>query len=173
MKVVVSPTHRPPLPLRKYSWYWFMLEAESTPRSLCGRKDYVNEKFHVGTRIEPPLRVRIQSQDESAAYTAHHPFRCTGHFCCRKVTCSKQKKALLYDTFMIRQCTHQRRVRDRNQSTAAVDPGSHWIVHYKPLLVILEQRFVWQYVRPTSQYQSCTLVTYNNTNMYVEKTRTI
>jgi hypothetical protein len=26
---VVSPTHRPPLPLRRYSWYSFMLEAES------------------------------------------------------------------------------------------------------------------------------------------------
>jgi hypothetical protein len=29
---VVSPTHRPPLPPRKYSWYSFLLEAESTPR---------------------------------------------------------------------------------------------------------------------------------------------
>ena len=29
---VISPTHRPPLPLRKYSWYSFLLEAESTPR---------------------------------------------------------------------------------------------------------------------------------------------
>jgi hypothetical protein len=28
---VVSPTHRPRLPLRKYSWYSFLLEAESTP----------------------------------------------------------------------------------------------------------------------------------------------
>ena len=28
---VVSLTHRPPLPPRKYSWYSFMLEAESTP----------------------------------------------------------------------------------------------------------------------------------------------
>ena len=28
---VVSPTHRPPLPPRKYSWYPFLLEAESTP----------------------------------------------------------------------------------------------------------------------------------------------
>jgi hypothetical protein len=28
---VVSPTHRPPLPLSKYSWYSFLLEAESTP----------------------------------------------------------------------------------------------------------------------------------------------
>ena len=28
---VVTPTHRPPLPPRKCSWYSFMLEAESTP----------------------------------------------------------------------------------------------------------------------------------------------
>jgi len=28
---VVKPTHRPPLPARKYSWYSFPLEVESTP----------------------------------------------------------------------------------------------------------------------------------------------
>jgi len=28
---VVSPTHRPPSPPRKYSWYSFLSEAESTP----------------------------------------------------------------------------------------------------------------------------------------------
>jgi hypothetical protein len=28
---VVSPTHRPRLPPRKYSWYSFLLEAEPTP----------------------------------------------------------------------------------------------------------------------------------------------
>jgi hypothetical protein len=27
----VSPRHRPPLPNRKYSWYSFLLGAESTP----------------------------------------------------------------------------------------------------------------------------------------------
>ena len=42
---VVSLTLRPPLPTRKYSWYSFMLEAESTPGLQCGRKDYVNEKL--------------------------------------------------------------------------------------------------------------------------------
>jgi len=30
---VVSPTHLPSLPPRKYSWYSFLLEAELTPRS--------------------------------------------------------------------------------------------------------------------------------------------
>jgi hypothetical protein len=29
----------------KYSWYSFLLEAESTPGPQCGRKDYVIEKF--------------------------------------------------------------------------------------------------------------------------------
>jgi hypothetical protein len=28
---VVSPTHRPPLPPRKVSWYSFLLESDSTP----------------------------------------------------------------------------------------------------------------------------------------------
>jgi len=28
---VISPTHRPPLPPRKYSWYLFLLEVLSTP----------------------------------------------------------------------------------------------------------------------------------------------
>jgi hypothetical protein len=31
---VVSPTHRPPLPPRKYYWYSFLLEAESTGRIM-------------------------------------------------------------------------------------------------------------------------------------------
>jgi len=42
---VVNPTHRPPLPTRKCSWYSFLLEAESTPGPQFDRKDYVNEKF--------------------------------------------------------------------------------------------------------------------------------
>ena len=42
---VVSPTHRPPLPPRKYCWYSFPLKAESTPGPYCDRKDYVIEKF--------------------------------------------------------------------------------------------------------------------------------
>jgi len=47
MKVVrLSALRTGPLYLpRKYSWYSFLLEAESTPEPECGRKDYVNEKF--------------------------------------------------------------------------------------------------------------------------------
>jgi len=33
----LSPTLQPPLPPRKYSWYPFLLEAESTPGPYCGR----------------------------------------------------------------------------------------------------------------------------------------
>jgi len=40
-----SPAHRPPLPTRKYSWYSFLIEADSTPGPQCGWKDYFNEKF--------------------------------------------------------------------------------------------------------------------------------
>jgi len=42
---VVRPIHRPVFSPRKYSRYSFLLEAEATPGSYCGRKDYVNEKF--------------------------------------------------------------------------------------------------------------------------------
>ena len=31
---VVSLTHRPSLPPRKYTWYSFLLEAESTPGAI-------------------------------------------------------------------------------------------------------------------------------------------
>jgi hypothetical protein len=41
---VVNPTHWPPLSPRKYSWYSFLLEAESTPGPECDQ-DYANEKF--------------------------------------------------------------------------------------------------------------------------------
>ena len=51
---VVSPMHRPPLPSRKYSWYSFLLEAESTPRPQCSWKDYAYEKNPVTpSGIEP------------------------------------------------------------------------------------------------------------------------
>jgi hypothetical protein len=64
-RMLALRTGRLPLPHRKYSWYTFLLEAESTPGPLCGRKDYVNEKFQwhhresnacsaVPQPIEPP-----------------------------------------------------------------------------------------------------------------------
>jgi hypothetical protein len=45
VRKVSTTTHRPPLPPTKYSWYSFLLEAESTPGSYCGRKEYVKENF--------------------------------------------------------------------------------------------------------------------------------
>ena len=50
MKVVrLSALHTGRLypPPRKYSWYTFLLEAESTPGAKCSQKDYVNEKFQL------------------------------------------------------------------------------------------------------------------------------
>jgi hypothetical protein len=41
-------------PPRKYSWYSFLLEAESTPGPQCGQKDYVNEKFQWHHRESNP-----------------------------------------------------------------------------------------------------------------------
>ena len=46
--------HRPPLPSRKYSWYSFLLESESTPGRQCGRKDYVNGKLQRHHRESNP-----------------------------------------------------------------------------------------------------------------------
>jgi len=42
---VVSFKPRPLFIPRKYSWYSFLLEAESTAGPKGDRKDYVNEKF--------------------------------------------------------------------------------------------------------------------------------
>jgi hypothetical protein len=42
---VASHRYRPSLLSRKYSWYLFLVEGESTPRPECGRKVYVNRKF--------------------------------------------------------------------------------------------------------------------------------
>ena len=42
---VVNPTHRPSLSPRKYSWYAFLLEAEPTAGSQCGRKDFCQWKI--------------------------------------------------------------------------------------------------------------------------------
>jgi hypothetical protein len=42
---VVSCTHWLLLPPRKYFWYSFLLEAESTPGPWCVWKDYDNEKL--------------------------------------------------------------------------------------------------------------------------------
>jgi hypothetical protein len=49
-----APTHQPLLLHRKYSWYSFLLEAESTPGPQCGQKVCVNEKFQWHHRQSNP-----------------------------------------------------------------------------------------------------------------------
>jgi hypothetical protein len=55
---------------RNYSWYSFLLEAESTPGPECGRKGYINDKFNytignrsrdlpVGSAVPQPLRHHV------------------------------------------------------------------------------------------------------------------
>ena len=44
---VVNPTHRAPVPPRKYSWYSFLLEAESSAGPQCSRKDCISKKIPV------------------------------------------------------------------------------------------------------------------------------
>jgi len=41
----LSALHTDCLYTQKYTWYSFLLEAESTPGPQCSRKDYVKEKF--------------------------------------------------------------------------------------------------------------------------------
>jgi hypothetical protein len=57
MKVLrFSVLHTDNLYLKKYFWYSFVLEVESTTGPYYGRKDYVNEKFqsHIWESIPRP-----------------------------------------------------------------------------------------------------------------------
>ena len=59
---VVSLTHRPPLPPRKYSWYSFLLEAESTPGTQCDRKDFMSMKNPLTPAGIEPATFRFVAQ---------------------------------------------------------------------------------------------------------------
>jgi hypothetical protein len=48
---IVSPTHRPPLPPRKYSWYSFLLEAESIKK--LAEVKYLRTDFSLLTTSRP------------------------------------------------------------------------------------------------------------------------
>ena len=57
---VVSPTHRPPLPSRKYFWHSFLSVAGSPPGPQIGRKEYVNEKYRRHHRESRPPPFGLQ-----------------------------------------------------------------------------------------------------------------
>jgi len=62
---VVSPTHRPPLPPppRKYSWYSFVLAAESTTGPQCGRiMSMKNSSDTIGNRTHDLLACNVVLQ---------------------------------------------------------------------------------------------------------------
>ena len=49
--MVVSPTHRPPLPQRRYPWCSFLLKLESIPGPQCGKiKSLKNPNDPIGNR---------------------------------------------------------------------------------------------------------------------------
>jgi hypothetical protein len=64
---VVSPTHRPTLPHRKYFWYSFLLQTESIPGPQCGRDSSVDiatccrldgpgDRIPMGARFSAPVQ---------------------------------------------------------------------------------------------------------------------
>ena len=67
---------RPPLPRRKYSWYSFLLETESTPGTWCGRKDYVNKKFQQVIKVKVKVKCTlVQALRLCTGRTAHRGSR--------------------------------------------------------------------------------------------------
>ena len=58
---VVSLTHRPPLP-PGYSWYSFLLEAESTPGPQCDRKNSMSMKNPMTLAGIEPATFRFVAQ---------------------------------------------------------------------------------------------------------------
>jgi hypothetical protein len=72
---VVIPTYRPSLPPTKYSWYSFLLEAESTPGTQCGRKDYVILRIHYCINLLKTRRNLLYIRNQSVPRSKHFPPR--------------------------------------------------------------------------------------------------
>jgi hypothetical protein len=66
---VVNPMYQPPLPNRKYSWYSFLLEAESIPGPKCGWKNYVKEKFQWHHQESKPWPFGLQCSASTSTTT--------------------------------------------------------------------------------------------------------
>ena len=67
---VVSITHRPLFTPRKYSWYSFLLEAESTPGPHCDQKDFISMKNSLIPAGIKPATFRFVAQHLNHCATA-------------------------------------------------------------------------------------------------------
>jgi hypothetical protein len=59
---VINPTQRPPLPLRKYSWYSFLLEAELNPGTRDGPEGLCQWKIPMTPSGLEPATFRLVAQ---------------------------------------------------------------------------------------------------------------
>ena len=84
---VVSPTHRLPLPSRKYSWYSFLLETESNPGRQCGQKDCVNEiRITLGFIIREEYLAYLKLRASAATFLCQLFLSCFFCFVRNRVT---------------------------------------------------------------------------------------
>jgi hypothetical protein len=58
---VVNPKHRSLLPPRKYSWYSFLLESESTPGAIVGLEGLYPWKLPVTQSEIEPANYRLEA----------------------------------------------------------------------------------------------------------------